>query len=79
MAIHLGFDEDFFLQFVDHHAAALKSVNYPAIPEGFRIKEGQLRCSAHTDYGAVTILKSGGPGLQVSKDKEDPTWVVRIS
>jgi len=34
-----------------------------------------MRASAHTDYGVITILKSGGPGLQVSKDRDPPTWV----
>jgi isopenicillin N synthase-like dioxygenase len=36
---------------------------------------GQLRASAHTDYGTITILKSDAPGLQVSKDKDPPTWI----
>mmetsp|Transcript_23456 Transcript_23456/g.50839 ORF Transcript_23456/g.50839 Transcript_23456/m.50839 type:complete len:138 (+) Transcript_23456:689-1102(+) len=39
------------------------------------MKPGQLRASAHTDYGALTILKSGGPGLQVKKDIESDDWV----
>ena len=37
---------------------------------------GQLRAGAHTDYGSLTILKSGGPGLQVAKDVDgEPSWV----
>ena len=38
------------------------------------VPEGSIRCSAHTDYGTLTILKSGGPGLQVSKDVESVQW-----
>mgnify|MGYP003385443684 CR=1 FL=1 len=34
-----------------------------------------MRASAHTDYGTITILRSGGPGLQVCKDKDPPQWV----
>lgn len=47
----------------DHHACALRALNYPDLhtpPE-----PGRMRASAHTDYGVLTILKSGGPGLQV--------------
>lgn len=66
-------DEAFFEQFVDHHASALRAIHYPTInTDG--VLPGQLRASAHTDYGTITILKSDGPGLQVSKDKSPPTW-----
>jgi isopenicillin N synthase-like dioxygenase len=66
-------NEAFFDQFVDHHASALRAIHYPAIStEG--VLPNQLRASAHTDYGTITILKSDGPGLQVSKDKNPPTW-----
>ncbi len=68
-------DENFFEQFVDHHASALRAIHYPAITaDSDAVLPGQLRASAHTDYGTITILKSDGPGLQVSKDKSPPTW-----
>lgn len=68
-------NEEFFEQFVDHHASALRAIHYPAInADADRLLPGQLRASAHTDYGTITILKSDGPGLQVSKDKSPPTW-----
>lgn len=68
-------DENFFEQFVDHHASALRAIHYPAITaDSAAVLPGQLRASAHTDYGTITILKSDGPGLQVSKDKSPPTW-----
>lgn len=66
-------DESFFEHFVDHHASALRAIHYPAISTD-GVLPGQLRASAHTDYGTITILKSDGPGLQVSKDKSPPTW-----
>ena len=73
-AIGLGKDEFFFDQFLTHHASAVRALNYPAY-EGYEAPPGQLRASAHTDYGTITILKSGGPGLQVSKDEVPPRWV----
>ena len=50
----------------------------PALPPSYpplstALEPGQTRASAHTDYGAVTILRSGGPGLQVL-NRED-VWV----
>lgn len=66
-------DEAYFEQFVDHHASALRAIHYPSISSD-KVLPGQLRASAHTDYGTITILKSDGPGLQVSKDKFPPTW-----
>jgi isopenicillin N synthase-like dioxygenase len=67
-------DEMFFERFIDHHASALRALNYPSIPVGERILPGQCRASAHTDYGTITILRADGPGLQVSKDVTPPVW-----
>jgi isopenicillin N synthase-like dioxygenase len=66
-------DELFFEQFVGHHASALRALNYPHL-EGVEPVPGQLRASAHTDYGTLTILRADAPGLQVSKDKDEPDW-----
>lgn len=73
MAIGLNLPENFFEQYVDHHASAMRALNYPVL-EGITPVPGQIRASAHTDYGVITILRSGGPGLQVSKDRNPPTW-----
>lgn len=73
MALALHLPENYFDQFTDHHASAMRALNYPLL-EGVTPIPGQIRASAHTDYGTITILRSGGPGLQVSKDKETPSW-----
>jgi len=73
-ALALNLEESFFEQFIDHHASALRALNYPHI-EGYEPVPGQLRASAHTDYGTITILRSDAPGLQVSKDKDPPNWI----
>eukprot|EP00419_Tripos_fusus_P046670 CAMPEP_0172826740 /NCGR_PEP_ID=MMETSP1075-20121228/19627_1 /TAXON_ID=2916 /ORGANISM="Ceratium fusus, Strain PA161109" /LENGTH=237 /DNA_ID=CAMNT_0013668439 /DNA_START=4 /DNA_END=713 /DNA_ORIENTATION=+ len=72
-AITLNLDEEWFESKLDKHISALRSINYPD-QNGITMPPGAIRASAHTDYGTVTILKSGGPGLQVSKDKENPEW-----
>jgi isopenicillin N synthase-like dioxygenase len=72
-ALGLDLDENFFEPKLDRHISALRANNYPD-QQGIEVPAGSIRCSAHTDYGTVTILKSGGPGLQVSKDKDCPTW-----
>lgn len=56
-------DPAWFTQFNRKHASALRAINYPALDAD--LAPGQLRASAHTDYGALTILRSGGPGLQI--------------
>ena len=66
----LKIDEDFFTNKMDHHFSALRILNYFPVKLS-QIQPGQLRASAHTDYGTLTILKSGGPGLQVKKDNTD--------
>ena len=64
-AIGLDRDETYFTQYLTRHASAVRAINYPSY-EGYTPPAGQLRASAHTDYGTITILKSGGPGLQVT-------------
>lgn len=73
-SISLNLPENYFEEFITHHASAMRAINYPDLL-GREALPGQLRASAHTDYGVLTILKSGGPGLQVSKDRDPPNWV----
>ena len=61
--------DDWFVSKMDHHMSALRVLHYFPVPLTTQdLREGAIRASAHTDYGAFTILKSGGPGLQVKKD-----------
>lgn len=80
MALKLD-DNSWFLQegrFDDGHQCALRILNYPELE--YLQKDASavhIRAGEHTDYGAMTILKSGGPGLQLqlSKDTESSTWI----
>lgn len=76
-AVELGLAEDFFEAFTDHHGSALRALNYPELQGNCEtnVTTKQYRASAHTDYGMITILRSDGAGLQVSKDKDPPSWV----
>ncbi|KAL7474565.1 hypothetical protein ACHAW6_000537 [Cyclotella cf. meneghiniana] len=74
LALALELEEEYFLQegfFDDGHQCALRILNYPELlnyeddDDKVRIQAG-----AHTDYGAMTILNSGGPGLQLCFDPE---------
>ena len=65
-------DTSWFLRegcFDDGHQCALRILNYPALEyekeTGSKSNQVHIRAGAHTDYGAMTILKSGGPGLQL--------------
>lgn len=72
----LELEEGWFGGYMSGHASALRLVNYPAIlpsldaaANGEEVSETvRIRAGAHTDYGAFTILRSGGPGLQVARD-----------
>lgn len=72
-ALALNLPEDFFKNYTSHHASALRGLNYPKL-EQTNFLPNQMRASAHTDYGMITILRVDGPGLQVSKDVENPNW-----
>jgi len=65
-----------FADKTDHHMSALRVLNYYPVNRKSAVVANHngaasIRASAHTDYGALTILKSGGPGLQVQKDNID--------
>ena len=69
-AIALELPSHWFENKFDRHQSALRLLNYPFLHD--KPLPGQLRAGEHTDYGALTILKSGGPGLQVRRKDE---WV----
>jgi len=52
----LGLREDFFDDKADRHISGIRVINYPDQPEP--PAAGQLRAGAHSDYGALTILKA---------------------
>jgi len=52
----LGLREDFFDDKTDRHISGIRVLNYPDQPEP--PAAGQLRAGAHSDYGALTILKA---------------------
>ena len=70
----LKLPDDWFHQFIDHHACALRALNYPPLSNREMTDDLPLRASAHTDYGSLTILRSGGPGLQV-KNRSSQVWI----
>ena len=65
LALALGIEKDFFADKVNKATNQFRIINYPA--QGSAPAENQLRAGAHTDYGALTLLRSDDvPGtLQV--------------
>lgn len=71
----LGLPIDWFSDKMNHHMSALRILNYFPLNASIALP-GTLRASPHTDYGVLTILLSGGPGLQVQKSGfESGTWI----
>ncbi|XP_022111836.1 UPF0676 protein C1494.01-like [Acanthaster planci] len=61
--------------FVKHHAKAfensgttLRTLYYPALQD-VTVKEEQVRCGEHCDYGGITLLFQETPGLEVRTRK----------
>ena len=75
MAHALPYDvKDLFSRFTDPDlvAAPLRLVHYPPAR---RTQQRQLGSSAHTDFGAITLLLSDGvPGLEV-QDQKSGSWM----
>jgi isopenicillin N synthase-like dioxygenase len=72
-ALALELREDFFHDKTDRHISGIRVINYPDQPEA--PAAGQLRAGAHSDYGALTILKAENVpgGLEVLNRAGD--WV----
>lgn len=69
-ALGLDLEESFFVDKFTHCASSLRVLHYP---EGVKLQPGQFRASEHTDYGALTVLYSTAPGLQVKR--RDGKWI----
>lgn len=54
-AIALSLPADYFQSSFDHHASALRALNYP--PAAGESGGARARAGAHSDYGSLTILK----------------------
>jgi len=64
-ALALDLPEAFFRDKTDRHISGIRVINYPDQPQA--PAPGQLRAGPHSDYGALTILKTENVpgGLQV--------------
>ncbi|XP_042351964.1 UPF0676 protein C1494.01 [Plectropomus leopardus] len=69
MAHSLGLDPEVFLSAhqlmgTEENGTTLRSLYYPSVNHE-KVKEGQLRCGEHSDYGTITLLFQDSGGLQV--------------
>ncbi|XP_013871440.1 UPF0676 protein C1494.01 [Austrofundulus limnaeus] len=67
MALSLGLDPDVFVRAhlligTDENATTMRSLYYPPVKT---VKENQIRCSEHSDYGTITLVFQGSDGLEV--------------
>jgi isopenicillin N synthase-like dioxygenase len=64
-AVAFGLSEDWLSDKISHHLSALRILNYFPLKLNITLYDS-VRAS-HTDYGALTILRNRGPGLQLQK------------
>jgi len=70
-ALVLGLPRYYFKDKIDNHQSALRMLNYPHVNN---YEPAKIRCSAHSDYGILTILKQDNTGgLQVLSI--DDNWI----
>ncbi len=72
-ALALDLPKGFFAGEIDRHVSSLRALYYPVVAGVPAID--QLRAGAHTDYGSMTILKTGQgrPGLEIRR--ADGAWL----
>ncbi|KAF3855191.1 hypothetical protein F7725_023246 [Dissostichus mawsoni] len=71
MAFSLGLDPEVFLsahRFIgeEGNCSTLRTLYYPPVKHE-EVKEGQLRCGEHSDYGSITLLFKSSEGLQLHR------------
>uniref|UniRef100_A0A667XQ35 Si:dkey-10o6.2 n=1 Tax=Myripristis murdjan TaxID=586833 RepID=A0A667XQ35_9TELE len=69
MAHSLDLDPEVFLSThrlmgSDESLTTLRTLYYPPV-NSEKVKEGQVRCGEHSDYGSITLVFQGQEGLQV--------------
>lgn len=69
MAHSVGVDPEVFLGAHQHignpkNSSTLRSLYYSPV-DSDQVKENQLRCGEHSDYGSITLLFQNNEGLQV--------------
>ena len=75
IATVLNLKSDFFEQYNDDHLTALRATNYPEIERKGNEQETIYRCSSHTDWTLLTLLRQDiVGGLQV-ENKTSNQWV----
>lgn len=73
IALHLGLDEDWFADKVDHGNSVLRPIHYPPL-SGAAGADGAVRSAAHGDINLITLLVgSGEPGLQIRSRRDE--WI----
>ncbi|XP_053342640.1 uncharacterized protein si:dkey-10o6.2 [Clarias gariepinus] len=76
MALSLGLDSEVFLKAHSHigsdeNGSTLRTLYYSPVKAG-SVKEGQLRCGEHSDYGSITLVfQNPEAGLQVLNRKQE--------
>ncbi|KAL4622827.1 hypothetical protein GN956_G20260 [Arapaima gigas] len=76
MALSLGLDTDIFLKehrFIGtrQNGSTLRALYYPPV-RNITVKQGQLRCGEHSDYGSITLVfQSSQGGLEVKSRSGD--------
>ena len=88
-ALALSLPQDWFEKYIDCHRNVIRAISYPE--QTSAPKPGQVRASTHTDYGALTLLRLGGPhsgGLQamdrsgewipIDVDEDEDAFVVNL-
>ena len=75
-AMTLSLPPYWFKSMTNKHCSALRIINYPHISSPGDFPENQVRASAHTDYGVITILRQDpSPGSLQVIHRQTGEWI----